>query len=127
MAFGRRRCFAKARPVKGAMNDNEKRFAATLAEWKLNGRIKAFEFEGVTLNLAPRTTLTMDFIVQEADDTLVFYEVKGGKKDKKYHIEEDAWLKMKLAAEKFPYLKMLITWDHKTYERQYKEVGAYGE
>ena len=123
--FGRRG-YAKGRPVKGVMNANEAAFAKVLEEWKARGDILHYGYESVQLILAPRTTLLLDFHVIEADGTFVFYECKAGMRNGKYRVEEDANVKMKLAAEKFPYLKMVVTWVHKTYARKYKEIGAHG-
>lgn len=130
MAFGRgqfgRRKYGKARPVKGVMNGNEAKFAALLEEWKRAGTIRHYGYESITLTLAPRTTILIDFHVIEADGTIVFYECKAGMKNGKYRAEDDAVVKLKVAAEKFPYFKILVTWDHKAYARKYQEVGAHG-
>jgi len=125
MAFGRNRFAgqrrAKVRYVKGVMNANETRYAEVLNEQGLQ-----YEFEGITLPLAPRTTLTCDFAVVTADGYLELHEVKGGKKNGKYHVEPDAWLKLKMAAAKFPWLKIVVVWWHKDYGWKEQEVGAHG-
>lgn len=124
--FARRAKGAKGRYVKGVMNANEQAFAKVLDEWKLNGRILWYEFEGITLNLAPRTTLTIDFAVVHDDLSMALYEVKSGQKTGKPFTQGDAVVKMKMAAAKFPHIPIIITWVHKTYPRKYKEVGAHG-
>lgn len=126
MAFGRRRYpskgkKAKVRRVKGIMNANEERYASLLMQQGLT-----FEFESITLSLAPRTTLTCDFAVVTEDDYFELHEVKGGKKDGKFHVEEDAWVKLKMAAAKFPWLKIVVVWWHKDYGWKEQEIGAYG-
>lgn len=108
------------------MNANEAAFAKVLEEWKAKGEVLFYSFESLQLILAPRTTLLLDFHAVMSDGTLVFYECKAGMKNGRYRVEEDANVKMKLAAEKFPYLRIIITWAHKTYPRKYKEVGAHG-
>lgn len=130
MAFkrgsGRVRRFAKVRTPRGEMNANEQRYAAWLQTKKDHGGVVDFQFEKITLKLAPRTTLTVDFLVVTRDLTLELHEVKGGKKNGKYHVEEDAWLKLKLAAAQFPWLKILVVWWHKDHGWKEQEVGAHG-
>lgn len=131
MAFGRGwgkgKKRAKVRLPKGTMNSNETAFSLVLEQWKQEGKIRSYEFEGLTLRLAPLTTLTLDFFVVDADGLCMFFEVKGGKKDGKYHIEDDAWQKTKIAAKMFPYFPIVLTWSHKDYGRKYKEVLGLGE
>jgi len=125
MAFGRNRFAgqrrAKARYVKGVMNANEARYAARLDDDGLT-----YAFEAITLTLAPRTTLTCDFAVVTKDGYFELHEVKGGKKNGKYHVEPDAWLKLKMAAAKFPWIRILVVWWHKDRGWQQQEVGAHG-
>ena len=112
---------AKARYVKGVMNANEERYAALLTQQGLT-----FSFESITLSLAPRTTLTCDFAVVTEDGYFELHEVKGGKKNGKYHVEPDAWLKLKMAAAKFPWIKIVVVWWHKDTGWKQQEVGSYG-
>lgn len=109
------------------MNANEEAFAVELEQMKQRGEILAYWFESMTFRLAPKTTVTFDFIVVDSDCNVVAYEVKGGKKDGKPFVMEDAHLKYKVFAEKFPHIPLFLTWMHKTYGRKYKEVGDYGE
>jgi len=113
--------FAKTRHVKGVMNQNEERYAEVLNEQGLT-----YAFESITFTLAPRTTLLPDFAVVTHDGTLELHEVKGGKKNGKYHVEPDAWLKLKMAAAKFPWLRFVVVWWHKDYGWNKQEVGAHG-
>ena len=117
---------AKGRYVKGVMNANEIAFAKVLDEWKANGQVLWYAFEAVTLKLAPKTTVTFDFLVVHADLSLVFYEVKSGQKTGKPFTQGDAVVKMKTAAALFPHIPIIVTWVHKTYPRKYKEIGAHG-
>lgn len=126
MNFPRRRRFAKGgkakvRYVKGVMNANETRYAERLKEAGVT-----YEFESITLVLAPRTTLTCDFAVVTEDGYFELHEVKGGKRSGKYHVEPDAWLKLKCAAAKFPWIKIVVVWWHKEYGWKEQEVGAHG-
>jgi len=80
----------------GVMNKTEARFADILAMRKRQGEIKDFGFELYTLKLAYRMTFNPDFFVVTLEGAVEFHEVKGG------FIREDSWLKLKMAAEKFP-------------------------
>lgn len=97
MTFPRR--FAHARRGlrrDGEMNKTEAAYAATLAARKLAGEIDRYDFEAVKLRLADRTFYTPDFRVILADGTEEFHEVKG-------FWEDDAKVKIKVAAELHPY------------------------
>lgn len=99
-----RRTFAKGRAARrtpGTMNGLEAKYAATLAIDLATGNIAAYWFEAVTLKLAPDTRYTPDFLVMHNDGTLEFREVKG-------FMEDDAWVKLKVAADKFPFRFTLI-------------------
>lgn len=79
--FGRSK-FGKRR-VAGEMNGTEKRF---LEEY-ITPRIQAGEFteswfEAVTLKLATELRYTPDFMVQDKDGYIIFFEVKGTTKTK---------------------------------------------
>jgi hypothetical protein len=58
------------------------------------GEIQAYRFEPIKLRLADRTFYTPDFMVIR-DDQIEFHEVKG-------FWEDDARVKIKVAAEMFP-------------------------
>lgn len=79
----------------GEMNKLEEKMAAELdLLWK-SGKVLKWWFEGITLRLAKATRYTPDFLVMMADATLECWEVKG-------HWEDDARVKIKVAAEHFP-------------------------
>lgn len=90
--------FAKGRHKHkpGEMNAQEREYAARLDMRKRVGEIELFMFEAVTLKLAPDTRYTPDFGVMLTDGTFEFHEVKG-------HMEDDAWVKIKVAAAMFPF------------------------
>lgn len=93
------RRFAKGqrrRHTPGVMNRTEAAYAEHLRIRQLAGEVQWFAFESVKLKLAPLTFWTPDFAVLLADDTLELHEVKGG------FIEDDAMVKIKCAAEKYP-------------------------
>ncbi|MBA59656.1 MAG: hypothetical protein CMQ40_10875 [Gammaproteobacteria bacterium] len=82
------------------MNKTEARYSLLLEEEKRAGRIQWFAFEAVKLRLADRTFYTPDFLVMLEDGTLEFHEVKG-------FWEEDARVKIKVAAETFPLFRFV--------------------
>lgn len=89
---------ARGRPrhVPGEMNKTEEAYAAHLALKLAAGEIAWFRFESVKLKLAERTHLTIDFFVMTAAGDLEAHEVKG-------FWEEDARVKVKVAAEMYPF------------------------
>ena len=60
-----------------------------------------YRYEGITLKLAMDTRFTPDFIVMDKDGFLEVHEVKGFMRD-------DAHVKLKVAAEQFPFKFFLI-------------------
>jgi hypothetical protein len=78
------------------MNKLERDYAGYLEGLKIAGRVIWYEFDAVKLRLAHATFYTPDFLVMFADDTLEVHEVKG-------HWEDDARVKIKVAADKFPF------------------------
>lgn len=80
----------------GTMNKTEARYASVLEARKLAGEVIWYSFEAVTFRLAKRTSYTPDFLVMLADGTLECHECKG-------FWEDDARVKIKVAAEKFPF------------------------
>jgi hypothetical protein len=91
------RRFAKGRRrhTPGRMNKTEQRYAEHLFLLQRDGAIKWYKFEGIKLKLAPKTFYMPDFAVIRNDGALEFHEVKG-------HWEDDAKVKIKVAAELFP-------------------------
>ena len=91
---------AKGRLAKGDMNATEARYAAHLNERKLVGEVLWWKFEAIKLVLAPETSLTVDFAVMLADGTLEMHDVKGSKSI----YTDDAKVKMKIAADQYPFV-----------------------
>jgi hypothetical protein len=84
------------RRIPGEMNGLEKKYAAYLDELKHAGDILDYWFDCVKLRLADKTFYTPDFLVMNADTSLEIHETKG-------HWEDDARVKIKVAADKFPF------------------------
>lgn len=78
------------------MNGLEKRYAEELDARRICGQILGYWFEAFTFKLAKGTRYTPDFVLMLPDGTLEAHEVKGG------HWEDDARVKIKVAAELFP-------------------------
>lgn len=80
----------------GTMNKTEAAYHRELEFQKTCGRVAWFAFEGVTFKLAKDTRYTPDFVVMLSDGCIQCHEVKG-------HWEDDAKVKIKVAAAKFPF------------------------
>lgn len=80
----------------GEMNNLETEYARHLALLKQAGEIAGFDYEPAKLRLAKNTFYTPDFRVVLADSTVEYHEVKG-------FWEDDARVKIKVAAELHPY------------------------
>lgn len=89
------------RRTPGQMNGLEKSYAETiLTPRKLAGEIIEWWFEAITLKLADDCRYTPDFLVMLADHSLECHETKGFMRD-------DAQIKLKLAAQTFPFRFLL--------------------
>lgn len=95
----------------GRMNKTEAAYDQHLALRKHAGEIRWYAFEAIKLRLASATFLTVDFFVVLADGAMECHEVKGRKGDR-YWAEEDAKVKVKVAAEQFPFA-FRIVWPRK--------------
>lgn len=99
MPYPRR--YAKGRqPTKGEMNKLERRYSEQLEAWRLTGEIQWWKYDAIKLRLADNTFYTPDFLVMKADSTLEVHETKG-------HWEDDARVKIKVAAEAYPLFRFV--------------------
>lgn len=89
---------ARARHVAGKMNRLEEAYAQHLECQKMAGVIRDWRWEPMKLRLADRTYYDLDFLVIAGDDAVEVHEVKG-------HWEDDARVKIKVAAEQFPWFR----------------------
>ncbi len=85
------------------MNKLEQKYARELETQKVAGLIQAYWYEGIKLRLADKTFYTPDFFVLMADNSLEAHECKG-------FMMDDANVKLKCAADKFPFKFLLIKW-----------------
>lgn len=90
------RAFALGRLPVGQMNKTEAAYASLLSELKVAGRIQWFRFEGLKLRLADKTFYTPDFAVMRDDGVIECHECKG-------FWQDDARVKIKVAAEMYPF------------------------
>src|SRR5262249_52520698 len=73
----------------------EAHYAALLTMQQRAGEVVRWRYEAIRLTLAPRTTLTVDFVLTLPDGRIVFDETKGFRRD-------DAMAKLKIAAALYP-------------------------
>lgn len=85
----------------GQMNKTEAAYAAHLDARRHLGEVLWFRFEGVKLRLADNTFYTPDFAVMVASGQIELHEVKG-------FMEEDANVKIKVAASQYPFVFRLV-------------------
>ncbi|KKL13469.1 hypothetical protein LCGC14_2525450 [marine sediment metagenome] len=100
-------------PITNDMNKTEAAFATLLEFCRGANEIIAWEFEPIKLRLAKKTFYTPDFLVVESE-RFIFYEVKGFWRD-------DARVKIKVAAETYPYFKFIAV-QLKRKEWVYEEI-----
>lgn len=90
------RSFALGRLKAGTMNKTEAAYAADLELLRHSGDVAWWKFEGLKLRLADNTFYTPDFAVMLSNGEMQCHEVKG-------HWQEDARVKIKVAAELYPF------------------------
>jgi hypothetical protein len=79
------------------MNRTERSYSDFLELRKRMGEVAWYRFEGIKLRLADNTFLTVDFAVMLSNGALEMHDVKGGP------IMEDANVKLKVAADQYPF------------------------
>ena len=99
--------YALGRLKTGAMNKTESSYSQYLETLRHAGEIVWFKFEGVKLRLADNTFYTPDFMVMGANGLIEMHEVKG-------FMQEDANVKIKVAAETYPFRFLVIRVNKKT-------------
>lgn len=102
------------RRTPGAMNGWERRYSLLLEQRLKAGKIQAWSFDRLKLRLAAKTFYDTDFMVVAENGDIEIHEVKG-------HWEDDARVKIKVAAEMFPFRFLAITLDKRTGEWKAEE------
>lgn len=99
--WGKNRMFAAGRLKSGQMNKLEGGYATHLEALKTQGSVSWFKFEGIKLRLADKTFYSPDFAVMLSNGQIEMHEVKG-------YMMDDANVKLKVAAEMYPFRFMLV-------------------
>lgn len=92
----RLRALGRLKP--GEMNKTEQRYNDYLQLQKQAGQVLWFEFECIKLKFCDNTHFTPDFAVMGVDGVMELHDVKGSRAI----IEDEARLKMKWAADRYP-------------------------
>jgi len=100
--FAPPRNFALGRLKTGEMNKTEAAYGRHLEERKHAGEVLWFCFEGLKFRLADNTFYTPDYPVLLADLSMEIHEVKG-------FWQDDARVKIKVAASMFPFKFKAVT------------------
>lgn len=106
--------FALGRLKAGERNKTEAAYEQTLELLRRAGDVAWFRFEGIKFRLADKTFLTPDFAVMRTDGTMEIHDVKG-------FFMEDAKVKMKVAAEMYPFRFFVVRKKGSGWE--YEQVG----
>ncbi len=104
MTYGRKMkpAVARKRLPPGTMNKTEAAYAEVLESRCAGGEIVSYRFEAYKLRLADNTHYTPDFVVQMPDGTIQLHEVKACTSKGVMLCEDDAKVKIKVAAEQYP-------------------------
>lgn len=94
--------FALGRLKTGVMNKTEAAYAAHLELLKHAGGVAWYRFEGLKFRLADNTFYTPDFAVMLTAGAMECHEVKG-------YWQDDARVKIKVAADLYPFRFIAIT------------------
>ena len=104
--------YALGRLKPGEMNKSETNYAKHLEALKMAGEILWWKFEGVKLRLADNTFYTPDFAVLRSNGQFELHEYKG-------HWMDDARVKIKIAAELYPFVFIGVQKDGNTYRYEH--------
>lgn len=92
------------RRVPGHMNKTEQRYSEHLDRRRAMGELLWWAFEPWKLRLGPDCQYQVDFGLMLADFTIECHEIKG-------HMEDDARVKIAVAAGKFPFRFVVVRKD----------------
>ncbi len=102
MGFAFKKIRPRHRMKPGEMNKTEQAYDQRLELLQRAGKIRSRRFAAIKLKLADKTFYTPDFYVV-TEEQIEFHEIKG------HFLEEDANIKIKVAAEMYPefFFKMI--------------------
>lgn len=107
----------KAKPVRRqatkGMNQLERDYEQLLQQRLMAGDIRDYQFEGMKLRLAKATFYTPDFVV--VTDCIEMHETKG-------FWEDDARVKIKVAATQFPWMRFIAITKDKAKQWAYELI-----
>lgn len=104
------------RRTAGAMNNLEAAYAEHLEARRITGEILWFRFDTIKLRLAKATFYSPDFMVVLANHEIEIHEVKG-------HWEDDARVKIKVAADIYPFRFLAVTRPKKSEGWKFESFG----
>lgn len=96
--------YAIGRKHRSTANGTESAYGQHLQMQSLAGEVIWYAFQRIKLRLAPDTHLTIDYAVMRADGVLRMIDVKGAK----HLVTDDARVKMKIAADAFPFVFEIV-------------------
>ena len=99
--FGKKNFYGLGRLKSGQMNKLEGAYSEHLSALQRAGEVKWWRFEGIKLRLADKTFFNVDFAVMLSTGEIQMHEVKG-------FMQDDANVKLKVAAEMYPFRFMLV-------------------
>lgn len=106
----RAKAIREPRPVE--MNKTERRYALHLESLKQAGDIHSYRPHAIKIQLADACLYVPDFMVTDNDGYIEFHDVKAFFKNKnRVNIEDDALVKMKTVADKFPEFRIMAVWE----------------
>jgi hypothetical protein len=100
LPVSKKRLNCRMRQPTDGPNKTEQEYMDQLKLLKISERIVDYGYEKIKLKLAKKTTYTPDFYVLHNDRSLDLIEIKG-------HWEDDARVKIKVAAEMFPFFRFI--------------------
>jgi hypothetical protein len=104
------------------MNRTEMAYSQYLDGLKVLGKIADYKFEPFNLRLADRTYYRADFVVIQPDGLLEIHETKGattrvntaGERVEVPFYKDDGIVKLKVAAEQFPWFQFVLAYRRKS-------------
>ena len=93
----------------GEMNKTESAYAEHLKASQIAGEVALWWFECIGLKVAAKCHYYPDFMVMYSDGRIEIHEVKARNSAGGYRAEDDAKVKLRVCAEKFPF-PLVVVW-----------------